>query len=159
RFNLFQPAQEQELRTGVGQTTTVTLPDGSVVTLDTDTVLSARETGRQRLVELKKGQAFFRVAKDHARPFIVSAAGKTVTATGTAFEVRLDPHRFQVTLVEGKVAVEAPRGQFWRGQSADMLAGWRLTAEDDRRWKLSQVDVGKETSWMSGRLTFFNDPL
>jgi transmembrane sensor len=156
---LFAAPQVQEMRTGVGQTATVTLMDGSVVTLDTDTVLRAHTSGRKRLVELERGQAFFRVAKDPGRPFIVSAGGRSVTATGTAFEVRHDENLFEVTLVEGKVAVEAPSGQTWRGQSADMRAGWRLTERDGKPWDLAQIDVNKETSWLSGRLVFFNDPL
>jgi transmembrane sensor len=150
---------EQLYRTGVGQRATVNLADGSVVTLDTDTVLRTRESGRRRLVYLERGRAFFRVAKDSSRPFVVTAAGKTVTAVGTTFEVRLDPGALQVTLVEGRVRVAAKGGQFSRAQSADMVVGWRLVARDGQAWEATQVDLNKETSWLSGRLTFLYDPL
>jgi transmembrane sensor len=150
---------EQEFRTGVGQTTTISLDDGTVVTLDTGTVLRARETGRARRVTLDKGRAFFRVAKDASRPFVVTASGKTITAVGTAFDVRLDPGQLQVTLVEGRVAVEGARGQSWKGQSANMTPGWRLVARDDQRWIVSRIDLAKETSWLNGRLFFNDEPL
>lgn len=151
---------EQVLRTGVGQTTTATLKDGTTVVLDTGTVLRVRETATSRTVHLECGGAYFQVAEDGKRPFVVFAGGKTITATGTVFEARVDEDRLDVTLIEGKVKVEAEKGQVWQGQqSMDLSAGWRLTAGDGKRWALRQVDTNKEMSWLSGRLTFFNDPL
>src|SRR5690606_34195438 len=85
-----KPLATQAFRTELGQRSTVTLPDGSVVTLNTDTVVRTRADGERRLVYLDKGQAFFEVAKDPRRPFVVTAAGRTVTALGTAFDVRVD---------------------------------------------------------------------
>jgi transmembrane sensor len=46
----------------------VRLRDGSVVTLDTDTIVRARETKGERLIWLTRGQAFFKVAHDRSRP-------------------------------------------------------------------------------------------
>jgi transmembrane sensor len=152
-------APDQEFRTGIGQTTTATLFDGSVVTLDTNSALVAREIGGIRLIELQKGQAFFKVAKDKTRPFKVVAAGKTVTATGTAFSVRAEPELFQVTLVEGSVVVEAPRGVFWPGKARELEPGDSLKAGDAGGWKLAKVDVAADTSWRGGHLTFHNKPL
>ena len=152
-------APEQEFRTGVGQTTTATLFDGSVVTLDTNSVLTASEVAGIRLVELKKGRAFFKVAKDKNRPFKVLAAGRTVTATGTAFSVRADRALYQVTLVEGSVTVESPRRRFLPGRAADLRPGQSLEAEDEGGWRVASVDVTADTSWRAGRLTFQDKPL
>ena len=91
---LFAPSIQQEFRTSVGQRTTVKLPDGTAVTLDTDTVLRTRETETRRMVWLDKGQAFFRVHKDPSRPFIVAAGDHLVRAIGTAFDVRVDADHF-----------------------------------------------------------------
>jgi transmembrane sensor len=150
---------DQEFRTGIGQTTTATLFDGSVVTLDTNSALVAREIGGIRLIELKQGQAFFKVAKDKTRPFKVVAAGKTVTATGTQFSVRADPALFQVTLVEGSVIVEAPRSGLRPGKARELSPGDSLKAADGRSWQLAKVDVTADTSWRAGTLTFYNRPL
>jgi len=88
------------------------LPDASTVWLNGDTVVSANFTADERRVDLRRGEAFFTVAKDPARPFIVSAAGVSVRAVGTAFNVALTSSRLEVLVTEGKVRLEdAARGQ------------------------------------------------
>lgn len=149
---------EQVFSTGVGQMTTMSLPDGSVVTLDAGTLLRMRETGGRRVVTMEKGRAFFRVAHDPARPFSVTAGGKTVTADGTAFDVRLTNDCFELVLVEGKVRV-ADASMFRRRQTADLAAGSRLTVEDEGRWDVTRVNVERETSWLRGWLTYDSEPM
>src|SRR5690606_6140981 len=104
-----RPLATQAFRTVVGQQEAVTLPDGSTVTLNTDTRVRTVADSEKRLVYLDRGQAFFQVAKDPRRPFVVTAGGRTVTAVGTAFDVRVDEGTFRVVLVEGRVRVEAAR--------------------------------------------------
>ncbi len=151
-------AAAQTFSTGVGQMTTMTLPDGSVVTLDADTVLRMREGAGERVVTMEKGRAFFRVARDPARPFSVVAAGKKVTAQGTAFDVRLTNDCFELVLVEGKVKV-ADASRFRRKQAADLEAGSRLVVENEGRWDVTRVNVERETSWLRGWLTYDNEPM
>lgn len=153
-----EPAQlAQTFRTETGQRSTVTLPDGTVVTLDSETDMRFQERGGRRLVELIGGRAFFRVAHDKSRPFIVHANGKSVRAVGTAFEVSLDGGNVVVVLAEGKVRVEESASG--TGDGADMVPGRKLTIGTDRNWTLRRVDVSKETSWTEGRLVFMQDPL
>ena len=157
----------QQFSTGVGEKATVTLPDGSVVTLSTDTLVRTEKDDGKRLVYLDRGQAFFKVAKDRAHPFEVHAAGRTVTALGTAFEVRVD-RGFKVTLVEGKVRVDAPlaRTAPARGpirpapqvQETVMVAGTQLVALGDS-WSVRPADVGRDTAWTRGQLVFVDEPL
>jgi transmembrane sensor len=162
----FLTGGEQTFRTGVGQTATVRLRDGSLVTLDTDTVLRAKETDDRRMLRLAKGQAFFKVAKDKTRPFTVAAGDKLVTATGTAFSVRLQQKAVEVTLVEGRVRVEdaAPAVQLARNaprfsEATEMNPGSKLVAAEDRNWTLDKVDPDKATSWLEGQLIFEDRPL
>jgi transmembrane sensor len=89
-----------------GERLEVTLPDGTAITLNTETDLDVVFDGRYRRVQMLRGQAFFAVAKDPLRPFVVEAGGKQIVAIGTAFDVRLDNDRLEVLLVEGRVAVE-----------------------------------------------------
>jgi transmembrane sensor len=156
---LVYASQQQTFRTGVGQRTTVTLADGSVVTLDTDTVLRTNDAGRERRMYLDRGRAFFRVARNPSRPFIVAAAGRTVTALGTAFDVRVGPQEFEVTLVEGKVRVEQPRALLRPSQTAELKAGYRIEATSPREWVVKPADVARDTGWVEGRLTFVDQPL
>lgn len=151
------PAQDQRFSTGAGQTTTVTLPEGSVVTLDAETEMRLRETPGERRVDLVGGRAFFRVAADPSRPFIVHAGGKSVRAIGTAFEVSFEHGNMVVTLAEGKVRVEETGPG--SGSGTDMVPGGQLVIGADHNWTLRRVDVAKETSWTEGRLIFMNDPL
>ncbi len=162
---LFAPAIQQEFRTSVGQRTTVKLPDGSSVTLDTDTVLRTRETEDKRLVWLERGQAFFKVAKDPSRPFVVNAGGRTVTALGTAFSVKVAPKQFEVVLVEGVVRVESPVRATplalptGRMQATEMQPGSELVAADTRHWTVRETDPAAETAWLRGRLVYKGAPL
>lgn len=89
-----------------GERLEVTLPDGTAITLNTETDLDVVFDGQYRRVQMLRGQAFFTVAKDPLRPFVVEAGGKQIVAIGTAFDVRLDDDRLEVLLVEGRVAVE-----------------------------------------------------
>ena len=165
-----RPLVTQAFETAVGQQATVTLPDGSKVTLNTDTVVRTRADRDRRMVYLDKGQAFFQVAKDRRHPFVVTAAGRTVTAVGTAFDVRVDRGALKVVLVEGKVRVEpaAPKPLQARAPGAaappadaapvaratEMTAGSQLVAPDDSDWRLTRTDVDRETSWLKGQIAF-----
>ncbi len=145
----------QNFQTITGQRSMITLPDGTLVTMDSETELKFSDLKTERKVEMLQGRAFFNVAKNAARPFIVHVDGKTVKALGTAFEVSLDGNQVAVVLAEGKVKVEDSQ---LRG-STEMTPGRQLVMRSDRRWTLSNVDVKKETSWTGGRLIFMNDPL
>jgi transmembrane sensor len=163
-----KPLGDRSFQTAVGERRVVELPDGSEVTLNTDSVLRTRADHDRRLVYLEKGQAFFQVAHDAKHPFVVTAAGRTVTALGTAFDVRVDGGPFRVTLVEGKVRVEAaapamssntPGPKSVKVQATEMVAGSELIAPDDEQWRLARADVLTETSWTRGQLVFENQPL
>ncbi|MBB6425048.1 FecR domain-containing protein [Sphingopyxis sp. JAI128] len=153
----FGGVQDQHFLTGVGQTTTVTLPEGSTVTLDSETEMRVSESQHERRVDLVGGRAFFRVAADPSRPFIVHAGGKSVRAIGTAFEVSFEHGNMVVTLAEGKVRVEEAAAE--PGSGTDMAPGGQLVIGADHNWTLRRVDVAKETSWTEGRLIFMRDPL
>ncbi|WP_052071722.1 FecR family protein [Sphingopyxis sp. MWB1] len=152
-----ESAVDQTFHTATGQRTTVTLTDGSEVTLDSDTEIRFDDTPGERLVELVDGRAYFRVAPDRARPFIVRAGGKRIRAVGTAFEVSFEDGEVGVILAEGKVRVED--GVAGGGNGTDMVPGRRLVIGADRNWTLNRVDVDKETSWTEGRLIFMHDRL
>lgn len=97
-------------QTVVGEQVTDTLPDGSVLHLNTNTRVEVDYSGPNRQITLHQGEAHFDVAPDPNRPFEVYAGNQLVTAIGTAFSVYLDKERFEVIVSEGKVglAVIAP---------------------------------------------------
>ena len=85
------------------------LPDGSIVELNRGAVVTVHFAAGERRVRLEQGEAHFTVAKDSARPFIVTARGIDVRAVGTAFNVRLDAAAVEVLVTEGRVQVNALR--------------------------------------------------
>lgn len=140
-------------RTPVGGQNTVTLEDGSQVTLNTDTEVRLTSWGRQRALTVVRGEAFFQVAKNPERPFVVTAAGRTVTALGTAFDVRVDPSQWSVSLIEGKIRVAADDA------SVDLTPGHHLQQRGDEAWSVEARNVADLTSWRDGSLVFENRPL
>jgi transmembrane sensor len=90
---------------GIGEVRRISLADGSTMVLNTDTDVIVRLSQQQRDVHLIRGEALFEVAHDKDRPFIVRAADSAVRAVGTAFAVRLQAAKVDVTVVEGVVEV------------------------------------------------------
>ena len=98
-------AEISEYSTAVGEQRKVTLPDGSVVTLNTATHLRVNFTSGRRHIEMLAGEAYFFVGKDAARPFDVQAYRGLTTATGTQFDVWLASDGVSVNVLEGSVTV------------------------------------------------------
>ena len=92
-------------QTRIGEQNTITLVDGSVILLNTNSRLQVNYEHNQRDVVLMAGEAHFEVAKDTNRPFVVKAGEGLVRAVGTAFTVRMNPQALKVTVTEGKVAL------------------------------------------------------
>lgn len=95
-----------ETVTEIGALRELRLPDGSLLTLNTDSAVTAAFTPTERRIRLDRGEVHFAVAKNPARPFIVEAGGVAVRAVGTAFNVRLDAQTVEVLVTEGKVRVD-----------------------------------------------------
>lgn len=94
-----------EFRTGLGEQRRVALQDGSVAFLNTDSRVDVRFAEHRRGIALARGEAWFQVAKDHSRPFVVDAGTVRVRATGTAFAVRREAAGVEVVVTEGRVLV------------------------------------------------------
>ncbi len=84
------------------------LADGTVVELNGAAVIAADFSATERRVRLERGEAHFTVTKDAARPFTVTAAGVSVRAVGTAFNVRLADAAVEVLVTEGQVRLQPP---------------------------------------------------
>jgi transmembrane sensor len=98
-------SRDPGLATGVGEQRTLTLEDGTRITMNTATRIHVHYDHVARRIELDKGETLFEVAKRPTWPFIVTAGAAEVRALGTQFLVRRDDEKLAVTLIEGKVAV------------------------------------------------------
>ncbi len=110
----------QSYQTAVGETRTVSLVDGSVVTLDTNSRIDVHFTEHQRDITLKRGTAFFDVTPNKSRPFVVTAALGRTTVLGTRFEIRSEPNEMRVLLVDGSLRLD-PVGPLGVGQSGGII--------------------------------------
>ncbi len=141
----------QSYATERGQREAVALTDGSRLTLNTATRLRTAVTARQREVWLEQGEAFFDIAHDASRPFVVHAGRQTVTVLGTKFSLLREGDRLRVAVLEGRVQVQAQ-------QSRPAV----LVRDDTAVADASNVLVSKQTSqqvsaalsWLQGKLVF-----
>lgn len=101
------------------------LSDGSAIDLNRGAVVTVDYAAGVRRVALLRGEALFTVAKDPARPFVVSAGGLDVRAVGTAFNVRLGHTSVDVLVTEGQVAVSTASTVARRAEVPRLSAGQR----------------------------------
>ncbi|MBL8270215.1 FecR family protein [Steroidobacter sp.] len=146
--------QQGRFTTPVGGLASVPMSDGSVVTLNTDTELRVEVTAQERRVNLTQGEAYFEVAKDAARPFIVSAGHRQVVAVGTKFSVRRVADDVQVVVTEGAVKVSNTdqAGQAMTALPAGTIA--RTKGEGVIVQEKPLQEVLDYVSWRGGVLVF-----
>lgn len=96
-----------DYRTAAGEQRVVTLPDGGIVRLNTDTAIAVTYREHERRIDLLRGEAFFEVMPDRQKPFRVLTPGGVTQAIGTAFVVQAQEQQTRVTVVEGVVDVSA----------------------------------------------------
>lgn len=152
----------ESYRTSVGERRVVALVDGSTVTLNAESELVASLTEQRRSLALLYGEAFFEVAKDPERPFVVAVGGGTVTAVGTAFNVYHRGDTTRVTVLEGEVEVERlpPPAEQPATAPPESPASVHLTerqavalsAQVLEPVTLEPAATAAEASWRSGRL-------
>jgi transmembrane sensor len=158
---LFFGFQHREIPAAVyatqpGERSTINLADGSTLVLNYGTELEVRLSQHFRMLRLRKGEALFTVAHDKSRPFKVMAGDGEVTALGTRFEVRSDAEHVEVTLLEGRIAVDRHAAK----EQVELAPG------DQVRFAVAVPEMTRRTvdpevvaSWSTGRLKFRSTPL
>lgn len=151
-----------------------TLPDGSLAQLRGDARISVDYTTSLRRVSLKRGEAYFSVRKDPARPFVVSVAGVEVRAIGTEFAVHLGTAAVEVLVTDGLVAVDKPREPATTATSRASQAGSALATVEAGKGvvvslasataipeasEIASTDLGERLAWRIPRLEFTRTPL
>jgi transmembrane sensor len=155
----------QEFATPLGKQRSIILTDGTHLDLAPDSLVSTRFTLTERGLQLKRGQAFFAVTHSAIRPFVVRVGDLTVTAIGTAFDVRLGPSSTVVTVSEGRVGVSPgvdESGDRSGGQREILHAsvGERVTfSKSAHRLSVAPADPKVAESWRDGTLQFTGETL
>lgn len=145
------PPSSRDLRTQIGEQRRVALQDGSVAMINTDSLVGVRFAEQRRSITLRRGEAWFQVAKDHARPFVVDAGRVHVRATGTAFSVRREALGARVVVTEGQVVV-------WRDGEAEasfaISAGQEafIATDDAQRTRVQASRAEDVLAWRRGEI-------
>ena len=141
--------------TAVGERALVTLADGSRVHLNTHSALAVDFGPAVRHLRLLRGEAWFEVSSDAARPFIVETPQGEVRVTGTSFGVRRDGETMLVSLAEGGVDLSLSGATETVGLAPGQQA--RLAAEGIS--DPTAFDRTAATAWLRGQLVFYDTPL
>lgn len=177
----------QQYVTRHGEQRTWQLPDNSVVRLNSDSAIRVRFREGHRQIDIRRGQVYFEVMSDPARPFHVRAGGHTIESIGTVFDVYRQGAATTVTVVEGRVRIweqpppevvpadidtrsGPPLAELAGGSQIriDLPAAAPVTA--DRRAAASTaippptlvhdaVQVQKATAWVQEKIIFRGDPI
>jgi len=145
------------------------LPDGSTIKLNEGAEIQVFYSPESRRVRLDRGEAFFMVAEDASRPFVVEAQGIDLSALGTAFNVRLDDGKVEVLVTDGLVEVRqvaaAEDGVKLQRPKPVLAARQRAVVSLSERDAAPQVDtftsseIRRVLAWQQGPMTFASKPL
>lgn len=163
-------SEPQDYHSTIGEVRHIRLDDGSTISLNTDTHVRVAYSGEQRSVNLIHGEAFFSVAPDPARPFVIDTDEQVIRVLGTRFNVRKrdDEAMLQVAVVEGQVSVkhnrrsEEPEAPHPEEADENLLVAGDIGAFSDEGQLVSQNETSQVTntqSWRHGVFRFDNESL
>jgi transmembrane sensor len=152
------PEPGRRYRTAVGEIRRVPLPDGSLAAINTNSQLEVAVTPTKRQVKLGQGEAWFQVAKDAERPFVVEAGLVRVRAVGTAFSVRVLDHGVDVAVTEGVVETWAIGGE---AQMIRLAAGAKafVTPQEPLQAMAAPVEIDRKLAWRGGQIALDGESL
>jgi len=140
------------VETAAGEARTVSLADGSRVSLNGSTKIIL-DKNNTRLVEIAGGEARFSVRHNDSDPFTVVAGEQRLVDIGTVFNVVRTDQQLRVGVAEGAVRFEGTGG------TVDLRAGDSLAANRRGKIEISQSPVGSIGSWAGGKLVYDQVPL
>jgi len=150
------------LHTDTGESRVVVLQDKSVMHLNTRSDVVVQLSRRERHIELLSGEAFFEVATDAQRPFVVRSGSVSARALGTKFAVTKRADVTLVTVAEGRVLVaeqSADPGSVPIGARAAEVGAGEQAMAAPRGISKARVDAQVVLAWRDGKLVFDGDSL
>lgn len=150
----------------VGEQDHFSLPDGSFVSLNTNSSIKVDYTETSRTVRLKYGEAYFQIKHDPARTFTVLVGNGSVTAIGTAFNIQYDEKFVDVTVTDGVVEVNTDlvintEKSLQKKVKTSLSAGEviRFNEESHEVMTIVAEEMDQDLAWQRGMLIFDGDRL
>lgn len=134
-----------------------TLPDGSLISLNTDSVVHVSFYQSERRVVLEKGEAFFQVRSEPDRPFNVDAGQAVIRVTGTRFNVRRETDTVDVAVDSGSVRVES--GPWWNSTNYNLVGEQGVRLGSGQQASVQLRNMVQALAWRQGRAIFDAEPL
>lgn len=155
-WRIYNHVDTASFRAALGQLRSAPLADGSSAILSSDSRIDVHLSRRQRLVDLRRGEAIFEVVKDATRPFVVDAGDRQVIAVGTRFSVRRDGANLRVVVTEGSVRLQTQRAGQGPQPTALLPAGSVALARGDGVLvrSLPIAEAEGMLDWRDGMLAF-----
>lgn len=148
--------RQTTLATTKGEFRRVALADTSVASINSNSKLEVKLSDHKREVVLVKGEAWFEVAKDKSKPFIVEAGDVKVRAVGTAFGVNRLKDGAEVLVTEGTVEV-------WTGKAKALLTAGQHSFVPYQTAQITVArqpqEVQRKLAWRDGKLIFTRQTL
>lgn len=147
--------------TPTGTIRSLALADGSQATLSSDSAISVQLGRDERGIGLTRGEAFFQVSHDPARPFVVRVGEHEVVAVGTRFAVRSDAAGVRVVVTEGSVRLQPRQGAPSPRPTTLLPAGSiALAGASGVLVRTGSVRQAEDAlAWRDGLLSFRDTPL
>jgi len=144
---------EQHYASNVGLPQTLTLADGTQVSLDAQSSLVTRFSAHRREVVVERGRAQFAVAHDPDRPFLVKVDGSEIRDVGTTFQVSRSDRGVRFGLLQGRVTVSRTAdGQRW---SSELHPAEQMHIDlHGRASPITPLDLVQAVGWTHGQLAF-----
>lgn len=155
KFPDFMLSMRADYRTAAGESQKISLPDGSVMTLNTASSVSLDFADGRRAVTLLSGEAFFQVVHDPQHPFRVTGHLGDAEVKGTAFSVRTDETEDKVLVREGLVDAGPLESRQTR---ALLAAGHGAIITKASMSPMPEGDTERELAWLDGRISFVDRP-
>lgn len=161
----FVPQWHMALASRRGQLLRQPLPDGSELTLDAESLADVRFFAAHRHVHLRAGAAFFSVARDAARPFVVDAGAARITVLGTRFAVELEGSATEIQVESGQVQVQAVDADGRPGAARRLQAGQALRVraasggDGTAPAQIEHLAQATPAPWRTGVVVFEATPL
>ncbi|WP_226644953.1 FecR family protein [Microbulbifer variabilis] len=151
---------QQLYTTQLGEIRTVSLADGSEVKLNSNSELRVSFSRKERHTQLLRGEAFFDVARQTARPFTVAAGSANIRVLGTEFNVELNPENTRVSVTKGTVSVsEAEKTPGLTPESVTLIKNQKVSVSPLGLTQIQHTSPEQATDWTRGILVFEKTPL